>query len=321
MDPALLLDRVRERLRAPAGCGAASLDRVVADAMRPGKLLRPDLLLRSAAAAGGVDDDLAERFVAGATAIELLHLATLVHDDIIDGSPLRRGRPSVVASVGAEQAIVVGDLLLARGVAAAADAGVAATWARALACMATGQLLEPDLVAAPSIAAHAEYVSLKTAELFRASAEAGALIAGAPPGRVRALGRFALHFGMAFQHLDDLLDVLGDPDRMGKPTGLDAANGVPTAVSLLAGRDTGEDVAGLVGRELDAAVAALAAAGVPDDLARWATASLRRALRASGADDHHPLAAGVTAVLDRVDRRLATPTPMTEPQPCATSTP
>jgi geranylgeranyl pyrophosphate synthase len=262
------------------------VDRLVVDALRPGKLLRPDLVVRSAAAALGgpdPDPDAERRVVEGALSMELLHVATLVHDDIIDASLVRRGRPSVVASGGVATAIVVGDLLLARGAAAAAAsaAGAPAVWSRALDCMAAGQLREVGLTAAPSIQAHAEYASLKTAELFRSSAEIGALAAGAAPHVVEAHGAFGLHFGMAFQHVDDLLDTIGDPRRMGKPVGADARNGVPTAVSLLSEDDSLEDVADLVAAELDAARAALPPDRPAAALGAWGAAALRRSFDAA----------------------------------------
>ncbi|MEO9326268.1 polyprenyl synthetase family protein [Nocardioides sp. C4-1] len=295
MDVDSLLERVREGLRTPPSCGVPAVDAVVADALVPGKLLRPDLVVRSAAAAASAepaaDPDVDDRVVAGATAVELLHVATLVHDDIIDTAPTRRGRPSVVARAGTATAIVVGDLLLARGAAAAESAGAGAAWARALECMAAGQLREAALADAPSVAAHAEYATLKTAELFRSSAEIGALAVGAPPDVVEAHGRFGLHFGIAFQHLDDLLDTVGDPLRMGKPVGLDAANGVPTAVALL--DDPVSAVADLLVGEVAAARAVLPGSPLSD----WATASLRRALDLSLDDAGRARTAGLVEAL------------------------
>lgn len=297
-----VLDRVRARLRTPPACGVAHVDVLVVDALRPGKLLRPELVVRSAAAtAGGLRAADLERTVAGALAVELLHVATLVHDDVIDEAPRRRGRPSVVAAAGVGTAIVVGDLLLARGAAAAAAAGPAAiaAWSLALERMAAGQLREELLALAPSVEEHAEYVALKTGSLFRTSAEIGALCAGAAPDVVAAHGRFGHHVGMAFQHVDDLLDLVGDPVRLGKPVALDAANGVPTAAALLGGRTPGRSGAGdsgdsgdsvdavdavarLVAAELEAARAALptsTAARTGPDLAGWAAGALLRALR------------------------------------------
>lgn len=296
MDVVDLLDRVRQRLRTPPSCGVPAVDLVVADALVPGKLLRPDLVVRSAVVARGsrvLDPAAGARVVAGALAVELLHVATLVHDDIIDAAPTRRGRPSVVARSGAATAIVVGDLLLARGAAAAAESAgpAAAVWARALECLAAGQLREVGLAAAPSVEAHAEYVSLKTAELFRASAEIGALAVGASPDVVEAHGRFGLHFGIAFQHVDDLLDVVGDPRRMGKPVGADAGNGVPTAVSLLAGHGSTDAVAALVAGELASARAAA------EELGTWATDALGRALGGALDDVGDRRAAGVVAAV------------------------
>ncbi|WP_170219195.1 polyprenyl synthetase family protein [Nocardioides litoris] len=296
MESGPLLDRVRDRLRTPPSCGVPAADRLVADALVPGKLLRPDLVVRSAAAAvatGGaaLSPEAAERIVAGALAVELLHVATLVHDDIIDAAPTRRGRLSVVAAAGTGTAIVVGDLLLARAaVAAAASSPLAsAACARALERMAAGQLREAGLAAAPSVQAHAEYATLKTAELFRTCAEVGAAAVGADPAVLEAHGRFGLHFGVAFQHVDDLLDAVGDPVLMGKPVGADAANGVPTAVTLLDG--SVEAVAGLVADELDAAREAVPA------LADWATAGLRRALGTALDLDGRRRTAGLAAAL------------------------
>jgi geranylgeranyl pyrophosphate synthase len=294
-----LLDGVRHRLRRPASCGVPAVDRVVVDALVPGKLLRPDLVVRSAAAALGdrsVGTAVEQRVVAGALAVELLHVATLVHDDIIDAADTRRGRPSVVAAAGAATAIVVGDLLIARGAAAAAESsvGASAAYARALECMAAGQLREAGLAAEPSVEAHAEYASLKTAELFRTSAEIGALAVGADPDVVAAHGRFGLGFGVAFQHVDDLLDAVGDPARMGKPVGLDAANGLPTAATLL-----GDDGAltGLVSDAVAAARRALPAGPAAAVLGDWATTALRRALGSAVDADGARRTAGLAEAL------------------------
>jgi len=314
-----VLGAVRERLRTPPTCGVAELDRVVADALRPGKLLRPGLVVRSAAAAGtGVTDRaLRYRVVLAAEAMELLHVATLVHDDIIDGSPLRRGRPSVVAAAGVASALVIGDLLLARAALAAAGAAPNGplVWARALACMARGQLLEADLRGEPSVEAHREYAALKTAELFRASAELGALAADAGPDVVRAHGEFGLHFGIAFQHVDDLLDLEGDPAVMGKPSGLDAANGVPTAAALLVGRPSPDGLAALVAAALEDASASLPPGPRSAELRAWAADALRRTLHAAGDRPRRTLGQ-LASVLDRLDHDTH---PARENPPCTAS--
>lgn len=313
--PDRLLAAVRSRLGAPEDCGVDRVDRVVRDALRPGKLLRPDLVLRSAVAVPGVrraDARLEDRVVAGALATELLHVATLVHDDIIDASTVRRGRPSVVAELGAADAIVVGDLLLGRSAAAAAEAGVSAIWGRTLGRMAVGQLLEASLAARPSLAAHREYVLLKTAELFRASAEIGAVVVGAPRAIVEAHGRFGLHFGLAFQHVDDLLDVLGDPARMGKPAGLDAANGVPTAAALLLDAPSPEGLASQIAGELEEAAASLPPGRGSAELRAWAADALRRTLRTAG-DGPRSALDRLTPVLDGLEHDIH---PSRENQPC-----
>ncbi|MFB9315734.1 polyprenyl synthetase family protein [Nocardioides plantarum] len=309
MDVDRLLDGVRERLRTPPSCGVARVDLVVLDALRPGKLLRPDLVVRSAAAALSEPrhaPELDDHVVSGALAVELLHVATLVHDDIIDAAPLRRGRPSVVAAAGTGTAIVVGDLLLARGAAAAADSSVAAAgvWAGALEQMAAGQLREEDLAAAPSVAAHADYIALKTAALFRASAEIGALAVGADPVVVDAHGRFGHHFGMAFQHVDDLLDTIGDPAHLGKPVGADRANGVPTAVALV-GQGLSSEVTALVVDEIAAAGAAVERSPGGVALLQWAADALQRALLTALDDDGRQQAAPLVAALDDAVRGRA----------------
>jgi geranylgeranyl pyrophosphate synthase len=285
-----LVGCVRERLGTPASCGVPHVDRLVADALRPGKLLRPHLVVRSAVAAAppgrALGPKAAERVVAGAVAVELLHVATLVHDDVIDDADLRRGRPSVVAAAGVGTAIVVGDLLLARGVAAAAEVTGSAVvaWSRALESMAAGQLREEGLAAEPSVQAHAEYAALKTAALLRSAAEIGALAVSAPDDVVAAHGRFGHHVGMALQHLDDLLDAIGDPHRMGKPTGSDAANAVPTAAALLGAGGSGGGIAPLVLDELAAGRTALGPGAVVEQLGDWASHALGRALE-GGLDD------------------------------------
>lgn len=299
-----LLDRVRGRLRTPASCGVRRIDPLVADALRPGKLLRPAMVVRSAEAAGADLDraGVPHAVVEGALAVELLHVATLVHDDIIDGATLRRGRPSVVARSDVPTAIVVGDLLLARGSAAAAASapGVAAVWARALDCMAAGQLREAGLVESPSIEAQVDYASLKTAELFRSCAETGALAAGADGGTVAAYGRFGLHFGRAFQHVDDLLDLHGDPARTGKHADADTRNGIPTPLSLLPARRGLDEVLELVVTELDRARASLPPGAAAVGLGDWAVAALGRATRASLDDANRGVIAAVAAAFGRV---------------------
>jgi geranylgeranyl pyrophosphate synthase len=316
------LDRVRDRLRTPDSCGVPHVDAVVADALRPGKLLRPRLVLRSALAAGADlgAEDVQRAAVEAAVAMELLHVATLVHDDIIDGAVLRRGRPSVVSRAGVATAIVVGDLLLARASAAAAatSPAVPTVWARALDRMAAGQLREAGLVETPTLGAQAEYASLKTAELFRSCAETGAIVAGATPEVVLAHGLFGLHFGRAFQHVDDLLDLHGDPNRTGKQPGTDARNGIPTALSLLPGPRALDDVLEVVAAELDRARSSLPPDPRSAALGAWGVSALGRAAHAAldRADDDVP--AKVAAVFERLE---PTPHPRPEAHACHDSLP
>jgi geranylgeranyl pyrophosphate synthase len=193
-----------------------------------GKRLRPLLVCLAA----GVPPPESEELVRSAVAVELVHAATLVHDDVLDGSPLRRGRPTVVAAGGSRLATATGDLLFAQAFAilAAGGAGAADTvrvLARASAELAEGELMQRadawrgDV----DVARYLERCRLKTAVLFRAACELGALAGGR---RRDELAQFGERIGLAFQLLDDVLDVSGPPERTGKPRGSDLLDGTVT---------------------------------------------------------------------------------------------
>lgn len=190
-----------------------------------GKRLRPLLVLLCAGEQGG------EASVRAATAVELVHMASLVHDDVLDAAPLRRGQPTVVARSGRERAVAVGDLLFSRAFALLAEAGderAVALLARASAALARGELSQRNDAFDASISEqrYLERCRLKTATLFECACLLG--------GDEEELGAFGAEIGLAFQLLDDVLDVSGPPERTGKARGTDLLDGTVTLPLILA---------------------------------------------------------------------------------------
>ncbi|WP_024356361.1 polyprenyl synthetase family protein [Leucobacter chironomi] len=247
-----------------------------AAALTGGKYVRARALIAVAHAYGDPDP----RFLAeAAAAVELLHTASLVHDDFIDGSSMRRGAAALHTVSGDDTAILVGDLLIgiAQEVVAPLGSAASAPLARALRALSTGQLLEPALGwGADAPRALERYATLKTGALFGAAFElggaaaaAGTAVGAAPdPAALAAAGE---RLGLAFQVADDLLDVHGDVAELGKDHGADLRNGIPTLPLWLAFRrlagPTGLGAAAGAEAADPAAVAAdrlAAAAGAPE---------------------------------------------------------
>lgn len=216
-----------------------------------GKRLRPRVTLLAYAACGGREvapgragDDAYRRVIEAAAAFELIHTATLVHDDIIDQSSLRRGKPTLHTQYGIGQAIVAGDFLFTRGFGLSGRLGPRCIQIATEACtrLAEGEVLEQRLAGGEDLPMQ-EYLKIiakKTAYPIKASAMVGGIVAGASDPVVRALGNYGLDLGIAFQIWDDLLDVSGDPTVTGKPVGLDAAIGVMTLPAIFARADTND---------------------------------------------------------------------------------
>jgi geranylgeranyl pyrophosphate synthase len=199
-----------------------------------GKRLRPMLVFLSA---GARPDD---RLVAAGVAVELLHMATLVHDDVLDGAELRRGRPTVYANGGRAAATATGDLLFSRAFAeltATGSDGAVRALSAASSALARGELMQRADAWSDDVTAerYLERCRLKTASLFEASCRLGALF-GESPALADPLGRFGERLGVAFQILDDVLDVSGPPERTGKPRGADLLDGTVTLPLILARR-------------------------------------------------------------------------------------
>jgi len=225
---------VEERLsEVAAGHGPTLGKEAEATLTAGGKRLRPILVLMAAG------DGASERAVRAATAVELVHMATLVHDDVLDGAPVRRGRPTVVARSGRKRAVEVGDLLLSRAFAELAVGGGEAQVAElssASVALALGELAQRRDAYDTSITEerYLERCSLKTARLFESACRIGRLASGAPG--TEELAAFGREIGLAFQLLDDVLDVTGPPERTGKARGTDLLDGTVTLPLILARR-------------------------------------------------------------------------------------
>ncbi len=230
------LDRVTAQAGAPLACHAN------ATITAGGKRLRPLLVLLAAASAGGPPEDAEgeERLVRAAVAVELVHSATLVHDDLIDGAQLRRGHPTVAAVAGRGLAIATGDLLFSRAFAELArneDAAQLHALSQASSALAAGELLQREDAYASDVVVE-RYLTrceLKTAALFEAACRLGVLTARrGSQSLAEALGMFARRIGLAFQMLDDVLDVSGPVERTGKSRGRDLLDGTVTLPFILA---------------------------------------------------------------------------------------
>ncbi len=201
----------------------------------PGKRLRPILVL---AAAATQSQPLDEAVITAAAAIELLHLSSLVHDDIIDEAETRRGQPTVNHQEGTARAILVGDYLLACAVKAGSDIEqrVGQQLSNAFAIMTEGQSLELSDVfnEQRTIASYRQTIMQKTAALLSAACQVGATIAGATDDTIDALGDYGTVFGMAFQLIDDVRDLTLKDSDSDKPVGNDLRAGVYTLPILLA---------------------------------------------------------------------------------------
>ncbi len=230
------LERVTTHAGTPLACYANAT--VVAG----GKRLRPLLVVLAAESAGGPPDttDGEERLVRAAVAVELVHSATLVHDDLIDGALLRRGHPTVAAVAGRQMAVATGDLLFPRAFAELArndDAAQLCALSDASSALAEGELLQREDAYASHVAVerYLRRCELKTAALFEAACRLGALTAvEGSPELADALGAFARRIGLAFQMLDDVLDVSGPVERTGKSRGTDLLDGTVTLPFILA---------------------------------------------------------------------------------------
>jgi len=194
-----------------------------------GKRMRPALVLLIARALGYPGD----KHHLLAAAIEFIHTSTLLHDDVVDESSLRRGRDTANAVFGNAASVLVGDYLYARAFEMMVKAGsmdIMDIMSRATTRIAEGEVLQLLNVHDPDISRerYLQVVRLKTAMLFEAAAEVGAVLAGASPAQRTQAAAYGQHIGMAFQLIDDVLDYDGDVQALGKNVGDDLREGKPT---------------------------------------------------------------------------------------------
>src|SRR5438093_2744181 len=223
------LDRVEEALEKAVGADSELLATTARHLLTAGgKRFRPMLVLLS----GHFGDPSDARLVPGAAAIELTHVATLYHDDVIDEADHRHGVPSVNARWSNSVAIVSGDYLFARAAEIASDLGTEVTrlLARTIATVSNGQIRE---VASSgrldqNEQAYRETIRRKTASLIATSCRLGALLSDAPAEHVEILDRFGEAAGLGFQLSDDIMDVISTERELGKEPGVDMKEGVYT---------------------------------------------------------------------------------------------
>ncbi|MDX1412938.1 MAG: polyprenyl synthetase family protein [Candidatus Promineifilaceae bacterium] len=191
-----------------------------------GKRIRPQMALLAYLAAGGEDFD---EVVPIATAVEMVHTATLVHDDINDHSLTRRGKATVHTVWGRTFALLTGDYLFTKVYELMAPYGPDYNIIMANACsrLVEGETLQAAAAKAGTIdrETYKQIISLKTASLFEAAANMGARLATDDETIIDNLSRYAYNLGLTFQIVDDILDIVGDPDEMGKPVGTDILQG------------------------------------------------------------------------------------------------
>ncbi|MGB7587177.1 MAG: polyprenyl synthetase family protein [Solirubrobacterales bacterium] len=319
--PARLGD-VEERLREQTGDHGDLLGEDASMTLAAGgKRLRPLLVLLCAGEAGG------EAAVRAATAIELVHMATLVHDDVIDAAPLRRGQPTVAAASGRDRATATGDFLFSRAfalLAGGADGRAIDLLSEASVALARGELAQRQDAFDTGIAEerYLERCRLKTAALFSCACLLGlSAIENARPARSDAgprpgdetdesvaLRSFGMEVGLAFQLLDDVLDVSGPPERTGKARGTDLLDGTVT-LPLIAAAEVDPQIRSADLRGLDAAAAEvlcdrIAATGALDRvrsraLAMITEAKTRLEAAAFAAEQRHLLGLVADGVVQR----------------------
>lgn len=194
-----------------------------------GKRMRPALVLLAARACGRQDHAVYEL----AAMIEFIHTATLLHDDVVDESALRRGRDTANALFGNAASVLVGDFLYTRAfqmMVGVNDMRILQVMAEATNIIAEGEVLQLLNIGNTEVneAQYLQVIQYKTAKLFEAAGRVGAMVAGAGDAQIQALGDYGMYLGTAFQIIDDVLDYSGDAETIGKSLGDDLAEGKPT---------------------------------------------------------------------------------------------
>lgn len=270
------LERVERRMREPVHPEYPQLTAVLQSILDSGgKRLRPALALL----AGSFYPTDSEKLVSLAASIEMLHTATLVHDDLIDGAMLRRGKTTINARWNTGATVLTGDYLFARAAALAAETEnvrVIAIFANTLMTICSGELrqifdrhdlprIDSEAAWQEALARYDQRIHAKTASLFAAATEAASVLSGAPEEQVNALREYGWLLGTGFQIIDDVLDFEGDQEVLGKPVGSDLREGIVTLPVLYFLREHPDDEQ----------VAAVVRDGSDDALVRKVVAAIR----------------------------------------------
>ena len=230
-----LLDQAEECLHRVTQSDAPQIAPLLDYTMaKGGKRIRPAITLLASSFHPG--DTRPPILMAGA--VELLHLATLIHDDTVDNSDLRRGKATVSNLWGPHVAVLFGDYVFAAAASVVCDTDnvrVIRRFSETIMDLASGELMEYFGVFDPqqSRSIYSDRIYRKTASLFRTAAETGAILSGAPEPEVEALKDYGYQIGMAYQIVDDLLDVQGDALSLGKPVGNDLRHGILTLPAIM----------------------------------------------------------------------------------------
>jgi len=249
------LVRVEDALRDAVRSPDRFLDEVASHLVTAGgKRIRPVLTLCAAYAAAGAGDAASSEAVTGAVSVELVHLGSLYHDDVIDEAETRRGVPSVNARWSNIVAILAGDFLLARASSLAASLGadVASLLAATIGELCRGQVLELQHLfdVDRSAEAYESAIEGKTAALFASACRIGGMVSEVDEPTLDALTSYGRHLGMCFQVVDDVLDLTATDVTLGKPAGQDLLEGIYTLPVIYALADDGI-LRDLLGRPLD----------------------------------------------------------------------
>ncbi|MCU0497914.1 MAG: polyprenyl synthetase family protein [Anaerolineae bacterium] len=207
-----------------------------------GKRIRPRMVLLSYLACGGRD---IERVIPVASAVELVHTASVVHDDINDHGIVRRGRPSVNSIWGRTFALLTGDFLFTKVYELMAPFGdLNILLADATIALVEGETLQASAVKDNNFTRQVYYdiIARKTAALFKSGAMLGAKLANAPASYVEVLGNYGFNLGLAFQIIDDVLDLTGNTEQLGKTAGIDLEQGRGFAAVYEGGQDLMESI-------------------------------------------------------------------------------
>lgn len=279
-----------------------------------GKRLRPMFVLLVYRACGGTDDGVDFAIDAG-IALELIHSATLLHDDIVDGGMLRRGKPSAFARYGFGPSLIAGDYLFCRAFELCSRFKEHMIRTAAAACihLTEGEVMEGRLRhnAAACYDDYIKVITRKTASLFQAGGKVAADLAGGPEKTIDAMARLGTSIGLAFQMVDDLLDILGPEEKIGKPVGSDLREGIPS-LPIVLGAARIPELAGMLrsatpteGAAFDRALALLRDPGIVTEARRLAAEQIAIARALVGGLAPSIYRDGLAALIaDQIDREV-----------------